>query len=666
MWNRVKKKQGIDIVITISGVIVFIISAVAAVGWITGMHVLASIDSKYIPMAPSSALFFIVIGLMMIFNFFEYDKRKIGPYFITIVFLISIYGLLKFLEPFIHYDLTLEQYIFTGGEKLGNFPLFKMSHYAGLLFFISGIAVIMKYFGKEQKIVVNLIGSLGLLIAFAGFVASLGYAFRTPFLYSGTIIPLSAPSAIAFLFLGFGLLALSGENNYFVSKLNGTQASARILRAFLPLLIVENVTGDLLELYIPRYYNVNYALISALVTLTFIIIAIILTLYLTKIIFQSANKAEAERVEAEVALKESLAFRNTLLRTIPFGMDIIDENGTILFQNEVLRNKLGRDVIGAKCWEIYRDGKTQCNDCPIKSGIKIGETRINELHDILGGEIFEVNHTGLMFNGKKAILEIFHDITERKQSELRLKEYAGELELANKTKDKLFSIVAHDLRSPFNSILGLTQLLNDEFDSISNDEKQSTILKLKEASENAFDLLENLLVWSLAQRDGITANPEKIDLYEIASMKMEVFAAVSHVKNIRIVNLIMPGTFANADKNMVTTILRNLLNNALKFTRSGGSITITSFAENDKIIVSVTDTGVGISENILENMFKSSETHTTRGTANEKGTGLGLMICKEFTELNGGAIWVESEVGKGSRFSFTLPAIVNIKISKAM
>jgi PAS domain S-box-containing protein len=657
MWNRIKQRSGTDMVMTISGIIIFITGVIAITGWLTGMHILSSILPGYSPMAPFTALFFILFGVLMFFNLFESHNQKIKPYVITIVAVITIYGLLNFLEYFIHLDLTLDQIVFSGGEKLGNFPLKKMSHYGGLLFFISGVAILLKYFGKEKQISVNLIGNLGLLVAFSGFIASLGYAFGTPFLYSGNLIPLAFPSALCFVFLGSGLLVLSGENNYLVRKLTGPQASARILRAFLPIMILGNFFNDSLLQYISRHYDINLALISALVVVIFTVIIIVLTLYLTKIIFQSANKAEAERLKAEEALKESLEVRRTLLRTIPFAMDIVDEKGKILFQNELFKKILGRDVVGAKCWEIYRDDKTQCLDCPLKMDIKIGDTKTSESHDVLGGKIFEIIHTGLMFEGKKALLEIFHDVTERKQSEMQIKKYAGELELANNTKDKLFNIVAHDLRSPFNSILGFTTLLNEQYETFDDDDKKSILLKLKESSENAFALLEDLLAWSLAQREGFKLIPEKIDLHEIVSRQMGVFETVANTKNIRIENLITPGAFANADSNMVSTIIRNLLNNALKFTYSGGHITLTSFEKNDKIGVSITDNGVGIEANILENMFKSAETFTTRGTANEKGTGLGLMVCKEFVEINGGEIWVESEEGKGSRFSFTLPLI---------
>jgi PAS domain S-box-containing protein len=639
----------------ISGFVMFLSGVLAIFGWLTDIRVLSSISPKYIPMAPSTAFDFIIMGVMLSFNLFKNNNKKIKPYILTFTLLVTLSGLLHFLGSIFHLNLTFDQIWNLHNEKIGNIQIYKMSHYSGLLFFISGIAILLKYFGKEQKAIVNITGNLGMFIAFAGFIASLGYAFGTPFLYSGNFIPLAFSTAYSFIFLGLGILALAGEDHFFVHKLIGNQASARILRTFIPFLILENVIGDTLEQFIASHYNVNEALVSALVSLITIVIGIVLILYLTKRVFQSSDKAEAERLIASEALKESLELRSSLLRTIPFGMNIIDENGTILFMNMLMTNNLEKNVIGKKCWEVFKDNKSRCQDCPIAFNLNLGETKTSETDGVLGGRTFEITHTGLIFDGKKAILEIFNDITERKQSELKLKEYAGKLELANSTKNKLFSIIAHDLRSPFNSILGFTNLLNDKYSSYSEADKKSIIVKLKESSENAFNLLENLLAWSLAQREGIKVTPEKIDLYEIASAQMNVLKNAALSKNIGIDNQILPGTCANADKNMITTVIRNLLNNALKFTNSGGSIILTTLNQNNKVEVSVKDNGVGIETDILNELFKSEDTFTTKGTANEKGTGLGLMVCKEFVEINGGEIRVESVVGKGSRFSFTLP-----------
>jgi len=316
MWNKIRQKSETDLAMTISGFIMFGASAVAIIGWITGDRILASIYSNYIPMAISTAIIFIVFGMLMFFNLLDGKNKKIKPFIILVLVLVSVSGLLHFLGFFLHRDLTFEELIIAHREKLGKIPINKMSNYSGLLFFISGVAALLKLMGKEQKMMVNFVGNLGIFVAFAGFIASLGYIFGTPFLYSGNYIPLAFTSAFSFVFLGFGILALAGEKHYLVRKLIGNQASARILRTFIPFLILENVIGDTLEQYISRHYNINEALISALVSLITIIIGILLILYLTKRIFQSSDKAEAERMKAEQALKESLELRTTLLRTL--------------------------------------------------------------------------------------------------------------------------------------------------------------------------------------------------------------------------------------------------------------------------------------------------------------------------------------------------------------
>ena len=655
MLIYLKQKTGTDIVMAISGIFIIILCAVVVLGRITNVNMFFNYHPGYIPMAPSSAILFLFYGSLLIFNLFSNTNRKSRSYILAITILSTVFGLLKYVESFIPLDLTFEKFLFSHNEYLGNFPLGRMSPYSGLLFFVSGSAILLKYYSPQRLIFLNLISWMGIFIVASSFVASLGYIYKTPFLYSGNLIPLAESTAYAFLFLGIGLIALSGEKAFFVRQLSGPMASARVLRVFLPLMIMGIILNDWLNLYFSNHYNVNPALLSALMTLISLIVAIITILYITKIIFKSAHLAESERLKAEAALHESLELSTSLLRSIPFGMDIVDESGTIMFQSEIFKSNFDHDVVGAKCWEVYRDNKTQCLDCPLNEDIKIGITETRETNDVMGGKIFEIVHTGLMYEGRKAVLEIFHDITERKQSEIQLKKYTDELKALNDTKDKLFSIIAHDLKSPFNSILGLTQLLNDQYEEYSDDEKKLIISKIKDSSKKMFNLLENLLIWSFAQRNGITVNPEKIDLSEIANIQMGVFVTIARTKNIQLTNNINSGTYVRADGDLVKTVLLNLINNAIKFTHSGGKIDLSAYENNKAIEVSVTDNGIGIDANFVSTLFKSVEAYSSIGTSDEKGTGLGLMVCKEFVELNGGKIWVESEIGKGSRFTFTLP-----------
>ena len=246
-------------------------------------------------------------------------------------------------------------------------------------------------------------------------------------------------------------------------------------------------------------------------------------------------------------------------------------------------------------------------------------------------------------------------LKEKKKLDEKLNLYAKELELANNTKDKLFSIISHDLKSPFNSILGFTDLLHNQYDDYTDEEKKKFILSIKESSEYTYALLEKLFAWSLSQSGGIKAYPQKIDLKEIADNKLNLLKNIAASKNITLINKIDPNTFAFADIQMVKTVILNLLNNALKFTHKGGNIIIDTCLKVGYVQISVMDNGVGIPSSNIENLFKVNRTYSTLGTSNEKGTGLGLIICKDFVENNGGKIWVDSILDKGSKFSFTLP-----------
>lgn len=229
------------------------------------------------------------------------------------------------------------------------------------------------------------------------------------------------------------------------------------------------------------------------------------------------------------------------------------------------------------------------------------------------------------------------------------------LEKLNKTKDKFFSIIAHDLRNPFQSIQGFSDLLVKDYERIDDERKREFITLIFESSQYAHNLLENLLQWSLTQSDTIKFNPSDFSLSNIIYENLHVFHASIEKKELTVTSAIDEGIMLYADKNMTDTIIRNLLINAIKYTPNGGKISITYQDNGEYIAVSITDTGIGINPEDLPKLFHLEEFHTTNGTAGETGTGLGLIICRDFIEKNGGKISVTSEPGKGTTFTFTLP-----------
>ncbi|PLX13861.1 MAG: hypothetical protein C0597_10940, partial [Marinilabiliales bacterium] len=239
-------------------------------------------------------------------------------------------------------------------------------------------------------------------------------------------------------------------------------------------------------------------------------------------------------------------------------------------------------------------------------------------------------------------------------------EYANKLEEANNTKDKFFSIIAHDLKNPFNTLIGYADVLKSDFREYGQDEILQHLNVIYDTSVNGYNLLENLLKWSQSQTDKILFEPKKVNLHEIAQFCIDDVENQSRFKDIDVINEVPKNYHIIADVNLLKTILRNLINNAVKFTNRNGMISVLCQKEANDVVITVKDTGIGMSENDLKEMFKIDKIKSKPGTNRERGSGLGLILCKEFVEKHGGKIWVESELDIGSTFSFTIPKIIQM------
>lgn len=230
-----------------------------------------------------------------------------------------------------------------------------------------------------------------------------------------------------------------------------------------------------------------------------------------------------------------------------------------------------------------------------------------------------------------------------------------ELQEANATKDKFFSIIAHDLKNPFNSLLGFSELLAERATELSAEEVKKYADIINKVSGNSFELLEDLLEWSRLQTGSLTPKMKRFDLSELVSETVELIMPAAQTKKITLSVKLDNITSLLGDKKMIYAILRNLLTNAIKFTHPGGIIKLHTIVENSALVFTVSDTGIGIEPIYLTKIFNVDCDLSKEGTAKESGTGLGLILCKEFVEKHNGKIWVESELGKGSRFMFTIP-----------
>ena len=248
-------------------------------------------------------------------------------------------------------------------------------------------------------------------------------------------------------------------------------------------------------------------------------------------------------------------------------------------------------------------------------------------------------------------------VDKLKKFNLSLLKLNGELEKVNNQKDKFFSIIAHDLRSPFQGFLGLTQSFSEEASSYSAQELSQLSNEMHQMADNLFSLLNNLLEWAQMQKGSMSFQPKEHSLSDLIAGNVQSLKCRSNQKEVAIINKVVGFYQVYVDEEMINSVLLNLLSNAVKFTRRGGTVTIAvKKTENQMVEISVIDTGVGIQKSLISKLFKIGEKTGKKGTDGELSTGLGLLLCKEFIEKNGGRIWVESEEGVGSTFYFTLPS----------
>jgi len=246
-------------------------------------------------------------------------------------------------------------------------------------------------------------------------------------------------------------------------------------------------------------------------------------------------------------------------------------------------------------------------------------------------------------------------ITERKQAEQRMRRQKEELDELNATKDKFFSILAHDLKNPFSSLYSLSQVVDENYRNLEEEDKIVALKRIHHSAELIYNLLENLLTWSKSQSGRIEYTPSDFNLSALIEENINLHRTSAEKKGIRLTTNMREVFTAYADRQMINTVLRNLVNNAVKFTGSGKEVEVNVRPEEKFLEVEVKDQGVGISPENLEKLFRIDVKYKTKGTSGEKGTGLGLILCHEFIRKNYGAIWCESQPGQGSSFFFTIP-----------
>ena len=245
-------------------------------------------------------------------------------------------------------------------------------------------------------------------------------------------------------------------------------------------------------------------------------------------------------------------------------------------------------------------------------------------------------------------------VNEVKKAEEKLKESEKKLKSTNANKDKFFSILAHDLRGPFSTLTGFSEMLYDDFDEFETDQIKQYIKEIFQTSSNTYDLLQNLLEWAKLNTNNLRVEKRVVNLSNIVNTTFNLLGSYANEKGINLKNNVDLDIHVDIDENMIYTVIRNLVSNAIKFTNKGDWVTINADIEDKYVTVSVEDTGVGMTEEIKNNLFRIEVSHTEKGTNDEEGTGLGLILCDELVNKHNSKICVESEINVGSKFYFNL------------
>ncbi len=360
-------------------------------------------------------------------------------------------------------------------------------------------------------------------------------------------------------------------------------------------------------------------------------------------------------------LRHSKDILNTVLDNVQAMIAVIEvDTDKILYLNQYARNVFG-DVIGQVCWrQLHGNLTSRCENCP-RPGFgeyKDQDIVIKDIQNSYWKRWYHTTNTIIEWkDGQKAHLEISIDITDRMETEQQFRLTTQRLEELNQTKDKFFSIVAHDLKNPLFSLMGFAEIIRNNNQQLSPDEITEYSDLIYQSARNTHQLLQNLLTWSRSQTGKLRFNPMMVNMNQLLDNAIEFVHPIAKQKNIRIEKDFQIEKTLSIDPNMITAAVRNLLSNAIKFTPQDGVVTVRCYQIEAKYCIDIEDTGMGMSEADIDKLFRIDVDHRTIGKSSPdaKGTGLGLILVKEFVNLHNGSVKVQSREDEGSVFTLCLP-----------
>jgi PAS domain S-box-containing protein len=360
----------------------------------------------------------------------------------------------------------------------------------------------------------------------------------------------------------------------------------------------------------------------------------------------------------ENLLREGEAKLRSVLNATQESIYMFDREGRFTISNSTGVKRLGKhsedEILGHHFKDFVPAKIVADRMAKLEEVFKTGKSL--EFEDLRENMVFHHYFSPVLRDNQViSVVTYSTDITERKRAENEIRESEAKLKELNATKDKFFNIVAHDLKNPFTSLMGSSELLYENIHTMSPDNIKKLASILNDSAKGGYSILQNLLDWSRSQTGLLKITPQKINLKNLVEENISNLQLPAANKQISLNTESKEDIYVISDKNMINTILRNLLSNAIKFTRKGGNVTVNVITEADKFIIQVKDNGIGISPDKIEKLFDLETKHTEPGTEKEQGTGLGLKLSKEFVEKLGGTIKVVSNENEGSKFSFSIP-----------
>jgi PAS domain S-box-containing protein len=375
--------------------------------------------------------------------------------------------------------------------------------------------------------------------------------------------------------------------------------------------------------------------------------------------------AEIEEIEFLIAKQtaaESYVYMPTILNNMGDSVFVKDADSRLIFVNDAFcemfhlpRTEIIGETLADNVSVDERESFLKIDKQVLLDGI---ENINEETLTVKEGQTVLISTRKSRFidsNGKKFLVGVIRDVTKRKKAEQALIESESKFRELNATKDKLFSIIAHDLRGPFNNILSLAEMLITSVKVKEAEESEQYIGMIHTTAQNTLVLLDNLLNWAKSQTGQLEYKSDRMNVSAVVKEIITLLHSGAKAKNISLQQIEGDEIEIHTDEKMVKIILRNLISNAIKFTKPKGNIQVSVRSKDNHVEISVLDNGIGINKETCKKLFGISSTLSSPGTANEKGSGFGLVLCKEFVDKLKGDIWVESEEGKGSAFKFTLP-----------